>query len=107
MDKKPTYEDLELKIKALEDEVAKIRDTEKVLQKSEKPFSTVIDASKDGIIAINGAGKTTIFNPAAEKMFGRDREEMIGQHLDCLMPEELREKQDNPVQESGKSTHGR
>jgi len=99
MDKKSTYEELELKIKELEDEVANIKDTEKVLQKSEKPFSTVINASKDGIIAINGAGEITIFNPAAEKIFGRDREEMIGQYLDCLMSEELREKHREYVKE--------
>jgi len=42
MDKKPTYEELERKINELEDEVAKPRDIEKVLQKSEKPFSTIV-----------------------------------------------------------------
>jgi len=99
MDKKPTYEELELKIKELEGEIAKIKETEKVFQKNEKPFSTVINASKDGIIAINGAGEIIIFNPAAEKMFGRYREKMIGQHLDCLMPEELREKHREYVKE--------
>lgn len=46
MDKKPIYEELELKIKELEDEVAKIRDTEKVLQKSEKLFSTIVGSLK-------------------------------------------------------------
>jgi len=99
MDKKPTYEELEQKIKELEDEVAKMRDREKALQKSEKTFSTVINASKDGIIAINRAGEITIFNPAAERMFGHDRKEMIGQQLDCLMPEKFRKKHREYVKE--------
>lgn len=53
---------------------------------------TVIHATQDAMIAITAEGRIAIFNPAAEKMFGRTRAEMIGKRLDCLMPVEYRDK---------------
>jgi len=67
------------------------RRVEEALRESEERFRTIVDASKDGMIAIDREGAITIFNPAAERIFGHRREEMIGQPLDCLMPEEYRE----------------
>ncbi|MBN1295001.1 MAG: PAS domain S-box protein, partial [Candidatus Latescibacteria bacterium] len=64
---------------------------ETALRKSEEKFRTVIDASKDAMISINDKGLINIFNPAAEKIFGLGRKEMIGQPLDRLIPEEYRE----------------
>ncbi len=49
-------------------------------------FESVVEASKDGIIAIDKQGLIVVFNAAAERMFGRRRETMIGQSLDLLMP---------------------
>lgn len=34
----------------------------------------------------------TLFNPAAERMFGRTADETIGRQVECLMPAELRER---------------
>ena len=64
---------------------------EKALRESENLRRTVINATQEAIIAIGEDGLITIFNPGAEKMFGRKRDEMIGAPLDCLMPEEYRE----------------
>lgn len=60
------------------------------LRESEELFRTVVDASKDAMVAVNRTGLITIFNPAAEKMFGYKIEEMIDQPLDRLIPEEHR-----------------
>ncbi len=62
------------------------------LRESEERFRTVVDASKDAMIAIDHEGLVTLFNPAAEEMFGRKNEEIVGQSLDVLMPEEYRER---------------
>ncbi|MCK5076735.1 MAG: PAS domain S-box protein, partial [Calditrichia bacterium] len=56
------------------------------LQKREEQFRLVIQASYDGMIAINKKGLITIFNPAAEKIFGQKKEDMIGHTLVNLMP---------------------
>ncbi|MCP4641389.1 MAG: PAS domain S-box protein [bacterium] len=57
---------------------------------SEDRLRTVIDSSKDAMIAIDRTGSVTIFNPAAEEMFGRGKSEMLGGALTPLMPKEFR-----------------
>jgi PAS domain S-box-containing protein len=64
---------------------------EQALRESENLRRTVINATQEAIIAIGEDGLITIFNSAAEKIFGRSRNEMIGTPLDRLMPEAYRE----------------
>jgi len=61
--------------------------TEQTLRESEERFRTVVTTTKDAIIAVNQEGLITLFNPSAEKMFGHEQVDMIGQQLDCLMPD--------------------
>ncbi len=61
---------------------------EEALRNSEERLRTVINASKDAMIAVGENGLITLFNPAAEHMFRRAAQEMLGRPLDCLMPEE-------------------
>jgi PAS domain S-box-containing protein len=63
---------------------------EQALQDRENLLRTVINTTKEAMIAIGQDGLITIFNPAAEQMFGQKRETMIGQTLDMLMPENYR-----------------
>ena len=44
------------------------------------------------MIAVGEDGLINLFNPAAEKMFGRKKDEMIGQPLDLLIPEQYRQR---------------
>jgi len=62
------------------------------LRVSEEKSRAIIEASKDAMVAIDDKGLITIFNPAAEKLFGRRAEEMEGRPLDLLLPGEYREK---------------
>jgi PAS domain S-box-containing protein len=72
-------------------DVTKRRRAEEALRESEERFRTIVDASKDAMVAIDYEGRITIFNPAAEGMFGRKTQDMVGQPLDLLMPEEYRQ----------------
>jgi len=54
-------------------------------------FKTVINASKDAMIAVDEQGLIRLFNPAAEKMFGVSASEMLDRPLDPIMPEGYRE----------------
>ncbi len=67
------------------------------LERTKDWLSTLINASKDAIVAIDDQGKATLFNSAAEEMFGRKKEEMLGQCLCPLMPEEYRTKHTDAV----------
>ena len=60
------------------------------LRDRENFLRSVLDSTQDAIIAIGEDGLITTFNPAAERLFGRESEEMIGRTLDALMPEEFR-----------------
>ena len=53
MSGKPTYEDLEQRIKELEKETAKLKQTERALQESEEFLQTVFDAIQDGISVLD------------------------------------------------------
>ena len=63
-----------------------------VLQESEERFRTIIESSSDALITIGRNGLISMFNSAAEKMFGQKSREMIGKTLNPIIPEEFRER---------------
>lgn len=75
------------------------KQSEEALQKSAELLRTVINTAHEAIIAIGEDGLITLFNPAAEKMFGCSKDEVLGQPLENLMPGEYREKHRNYVKE--------
>ena len=57
---------------------------------SEALLHATINSSQDAIITTDSAGVILTFNPAAEAMFGRTAEEMVGQKFSTLLPPEQR-----------------
>lgn len=47
----------------------------------------LIDTTQDAVVSIDRQGGIVLFNPAAEKIFGYGREEVIGQKVNILMAE--------------------
>jgi len=56
-------------------------------------FSAIIESSVDAIMSKDLDGIVTSWNPAAEKMFGYTEQEMIGQPMARLVPEERAEEE--------------
>jgi len=71
-------------------DITERKEAERALDRSENMLRTIINATQDAIIAINEDGTINLFNPAAEKMFGCGKQEMIGHTLDLLIPEQYR-----------------
>src|SRR5215212_7788062 len=61
------------------------------LRKSEARYRTVLDAAFDAIVTITPDGMIRWFNRGAERIFGHRAEEVIGQPVTLLMPENYRE----------------
>lgn len=49
------------------------------LQSSEARFRQIIENNADGIIIVNGQGQVRFINPAAELLFGRSAENLVGE----------------------------
>ncbi|KUM02131.1 EAL domain-containing protein [Chromobacterium subtsugae] len=66
------------------------RAAERELRDSEARYAGMIRSAMDGVISIDSSQRITLFNPAAERMFGYRAEQMLGQPLDSLMPSAVR-----------------
>jgi diguanylate cyclase (GGDEF)-like protein/PAS domain S-box-containing protein len=73
------------------------------LEMSTSRFRSVVDAAYDAIVTIDQEHNITLFNRAAENLFGYDASEMIGQPLLRLVPEPHRSHHDNYVHQFARS----
>jgi diguanylate cyclase (GGDEF)-like protein/PAS domain S-box-containing protein len=56
------------------------------LKESESRFSGVISIAADAIVMVDEAQRITLFNKGAERIFGYEASEVMGQPLDLLLP---------------------
>jgi len=52
----------------------------------------VLSARSDAIVAADAKGVIRFWNPGAERIFGYSRDEALGQSLDRIIPERLRQR---------------
>lgn len=69
----------------------------------------LVQAVGDAIVISDAGGAITLWNPAAERMFGFSREEALGKSLDLIIPERQRQRHWDGYQktmESGITRYG-
>jgi two-component system NtrC family sensor kinase len=66
-------------------DVTKRKRAEEGLTESERRYRRLTEATQDAIIVADQNGRITLFNPAAERMFGYHAAEVIGQPITVLM----------------------
>jgi PAS domain S-box-containing protein len=59
----------------------------------------VVDTAVHGVVIIDGSGKITMFNPAAERLFGFSAAELIGRNVSVLMPAPVADQHDRYIQD--------
>lgn len=62
-----------------------------LLLEEREALATVVNAISDAIISVDAQGQIKMFNAGAERIFRRTRQSMLGQNVDLLLPERLRE----------------
>ncbi|HEY7540813.1 MAG TPA: ATP-binding protein [Methylomirabilota bacterium] len=60
------------------------------LRKSEATAQAVLESASEGILLINASGRIILVNAAAERIFGYDHDELMGQTLEVLLPDRIR-----------------
>ncbi|GAB7044776.1 MULTISPECIES: PAS domain S-box protein [Catenuloplanes] len=59
-------------------------------QRAEAMFEEVLEAAPDAMIGVTDEGTITLVNAQAERLFGYQRDELVGQSVDILVPERHR-----------------
>ncbi len=72
--------------------------SERRLREQQETLAAVIDAASDAVVNCDGSGRIVLFNPAAERIFGRSAASMLGQPLDVLIPSRYRERHGGDLQ---------
>lgn len=73
------------------DDITARKRLQQALKESEERYRSFVETAKSAIIAVDGNGRIILFNPAAEKIFGYGREEIMNQEFRCLFPERYKD----------------
>lgn len=57
---------------------------------AEEKFRLAVEASPIGILMVDSSGKISLVNSEVERMFGRERDSLLGRSIDILVPDSVR-----------------
>lgn len=82
--------------KSVEAELRQHRDhLEELVANKAAEISAIVQTAVNGIISIDAKGLIHVFNPAAEKLFGWSKHEIIGKNVSLLMEDSIGAKHDD------------
>ena len=61
-------------------------------KRAEERFKRLLESAPDPMVIVNKQGEIVLVNSQTERMFGYQREELLGQSVEILMPEQPRER---------------
>ena len=84
-------------------DITRRREAETALLENQQRVAGIISSAMDAIITVDATQRMTLFNAAAEKMFGYTAAEALGQPLDRLLPDRYREAHRRHVEKFGET----
>jgi PAS domain S-box-containing protein len=81
MPEKPSYEELEQRVKELEKEAVEHKRAEEPLPESEEYFRSLIENALDGVMVVDGKGTINYQSPSIGKILGYKPEEVVGKRM--------------------------
>ncbi len=87
MSNKPTYEELQQKVAALNKEISRRKEAEESLEISEAEYRGIIDRSFDGILTVDLQGGLAYISPSVERITGYKIDEVLNVHYLDFFPE--------------------
>ena len=83
-----------------------IRDISEV-RRGQAWLQSLIETTQDAVLSIDRQGRVVLFNPAAERIFGYPRDEVIGQKVNLLMAEPYASEHDEYISRYEKTGEAR
>jgi PAS domain S-box-containing protein len=62
------------------------------IEQSQKRFRTLLESAPDAMVIINASGEIVMVNRRTQELFDFDRDEMLGQPIEMLMPSRFRDR---------------
>ena len=95
---------------AVKQDITERLEADQRLRDTEQFFRSVLELAPDGLMVADADGKIQLANAQCEKLFGYNREELIGQQVEMLVPADVRSghpaKRDAFHEESGLTPDG-
>jgi len=107
MTEKPTYKELERRVKGLEKEVGKRKKADRIHYQSKKTYQNILNHIIEGYYEVDLRGNLTFFNDSLCKIYGYARDELMGMNNRNYMTTETAKKAYeifNRVYKTGKPT---
>jgi len=70
---------------------AHLQQAEKALRQSEARLRRLLEATPDAMVIVDASGLIVMVNAQTERLFGYSRAELLGNAMECLVPERFRE----------------
>ncbi|MBC7939982.1 MAG: PAS domain S-box protein, partial [Chitinophagaceae bacterium] len=89
-------------------DITEQRQAEQAVREGEARLQAVVGNASDAIVSTDSRGRIELFNPAAERIFGRSTGSVLGQPVDLLLPARARDGSCQPMVDFMRSgTHPR